>query len=247
MRSLRVNSTLIAVVVALMFIIGIGLSMAFNLWRTESTKIPVRYTEGEFEGEYNPADIRGSYTFGDIEAAFMVTADVLAKAFAIQETDDPAGFQVKYLEEFYGETPDGGEIGTDSVRLFVAKYTGLPYTAEASSRLPSTAVAILREKVSDTDLETLRAISVQLSQVRRTETEGIAAEEHDDEDIAVKGKTTFDELLRWGLTQLEIEGILGLSMGPRGSTVRDFVTAEGLEFSEYKTRLQELLDSKMVE
>jgi len=244
MKQVKVGSRIIAPVVAATFIIGIGLSMAFNLWRTESTKVPARYVTGDFEGRYNPADIRGSYTFGDIETAFAVPAGVLAKAYGIQGADDPAAFPVKNLEEMYGETPDGGEIGTDSVRLFVALYTGLPYTPQVSTRLPSPALAVLQENVSAADLEALKAISVQLSQVRVAETDPAEIGEHDDDEIAVKGKTTFDDLLRWGLTQQEIEQVIGLPMGSRGGTVRDFLTAEGLEFSGYKTKLQELLDKK---
>ncbi|MGB8983706.1 MAG: hypothetical protein WCC12_17690, partial [Anaerolineales bacterium] len=45
---------------------GIAVSSALGWWQTESTKVPAAYTEGEFAGQANPADIRGSYTFGDI-------------------------------------------------------------------------------------------------------------------------------------------------------------------------------------
>lgn len=247
MSQVRIGSKIIAPVVAAAFILGIGLSMAFNMWQTESSKEPIRYTDGEFAGEYNPADIRGSYSFGDIKAAFDIPVDVLAKAYGVQGVDDLAAFQVKELEEMYGETPDGGEIGTDSVRLFVARYKGLPYTPEDTSRLPSPALSVLQEKLAPADYEAVKAISVQPSQVGVTETDPAAAEEHDEEEIGVKGKTTFDDLLSWGLTQAEIEEILGMPMGTRGSTVRDFLTTEGLEFSEYKTKLQELLDSKAAE
>lgn len=247
MKLLKVRSKILAPIVAAAFIVGIGLSMAFNLWQTESSKEPIRYTEGEFAGEYNPADIRGSYTFGDIEAAFLIPADILAKAYGIQDEDDADGFAVKELEELYGVTPDGGEIGTDSVRLFVALYLGLPYTPEESSRLPSSALSFLKDRLTVENFEETREIAVQLNEIRISGTVPATEEDHDDEEIAVKGKTTFDDLLNWGLTQGEIEKILGISMGSRGSTVRDFVTSQGLEFSEFKTKLQELLDSKSVD
>ena len=78
---MKVRSPLLAVIIVAVFVSGIGLSMAFNLWRTEASKEPARYESGEFAGEYNPADIRGSYTFGDIEDTFGVPAQVLGKAF----------------------------------------------------------------------------------------------------------------------------------------------------------------------
>jgi hypothetical protein len=86
-----------------------------------------------------------------------------------------------------------------------------------------------------------------LSQVRVTKRDLFAPVEHSQQEKAVKGRTTFDELINWGLTQGEIEEILGLPMGPHGSTVRDFVTSRGMEFSGYKARLQELLESKSIE
>jgi hypothetical protein len=81
-------------------------------WVTESTKVPVTFTEGEFAGQANPADIRGSYTFGDIANSFDVTPEVLAQAFGVTG-DDPAAFAIKELEAIYLDS--GYEIGTVSV------------------------------------------------------------------------------------------------------------------------------------
>ncbi len=52
--------------VPVVFLAGIGLTMAFNLWHTTTTKEPAKYSSGEFAGQANPADIRGSYTLGDV-------------------------------------------------------------------------------------------------------------------------------------------------------------------------------------
>ena len=91
----RVKTKHLAIVVPLVFAAGIGLTMAFNLWKTETTKEPVTYTSGEFAGQANPADIRGSYTFADIAKAFPVPLEDLARAFGI--TENAAAFQVKSL------------------------------------------------------------------------------------------------------------------------------------------------------
>ena len=58
---------------------------------------------GEFTGENDPSDIRGSYSFADIEKAFDIPVDVLVKAFGVSYVEDPAGFKAKNLEELYGE------------------------------------------------------------------------------------------------------------------------------------------------
>ncbi len=244
---MKLRSKQLAPIIALAFIVGIGLTMVFNIWITESSKVPATYVSGEFAGEYNPGDIRGSYSFDDIEKAFKVPVEVLAKAFGVEDRSNPGDFQAKELEEMFGPQDDGGEVGTDAVRLFTARYTGLPYTPEETTRLPNPAVALLKDKLSTADFQALQKIGVSLGDLTPAEAvEGTAevVEHATDEEMAIKGKTTFDDLLSWGLTKEEIEGILGMPMGTRATAIRDFVMEQGLEFSEYKDQLQQLLDAK---
>ncbi len=248
MFSMKIRSSLLAAIIIAAFGFGISLSMVFNLWRTESSKVPARYASGEFAGEYNPGDIRGSYTFGDIEEAFGVPATILGQTFGLGPEEAPDAYQVKRLEDSYGELTDGGEVGTDAVRLFISLYLGRPYTAEETTRLPAPALDLLRERLAPADIDALRTITVELSELPQisaeadtTETEATAAPLARGE---VKGNTTFGELLEWGLTKEEIEGILNLPMGPRTVTVRDYVKEKGLEFSLYRTALQELVNRK---
>jgi pyruvate/2-oxoglutarate dehydrogenase complex dihydrolipoamide acyltransferase (E2) component len=141
---------------------GIGGTMALNLWKTTATKEPAKFTSGELAGQSNPADIRGSYTFGDIAAAFPVPVDALAQAFGVKE-GDPAAFQCKQLETIYAGT-EGGEIGTDSVRWFVALYAGLPYTPEDDSLLPAGALEVLAPRLSPERLAEVKAKTVGLAE-----------------------------------------------------------------------------------
>lgn len=55
-----------AVFVITVLFVGIFVSIAVGEWTTKSNKEPLKFTEGRFAGENNPADIRGSYTFGDV-------------------------------------------------------------------------------------------------------------------------------------------------------------------------------------
>ncbi len=241
------------------FLIGIGGTIIFNLWQTTSSKVPAAYTSGEFAGEYNPGDIRGSYSFGDIEEAFAVPVAGLAEAFGVEDSENPAAFLCKSLEEMYGQVGDG-EIGTDSVRWFVALYTGLPYTPEEDTLLPSTALSVLQERLSETELEEVKAKTVSLAglaaAVENEETakdeaapEAAAAEQADthteSEAGEVKGKTTFGELQSWGVGKEEIEEALGLPVGKAGVTVRDYCTENGIEFSTVKEALQAAVDRAM--
>ena len=114
---MTLTSRPLALIVLVMLLGGIAISSAMGWWATESTKVPVTFSEGEFAGQADPADIRGSYTFGDIANSFAVTPEVLAQAFGVTE-GDPAAFAVKKLEALYLDS--GFVIGTASVRMFVA-------------------------------------------------------------------------------------------------------------------------------
>mgnify|MGYP001038354853 CR=1 FL=1 len=250
---MTLRSKHIVPIVLAVFVVGIGGTMIFNLWQTKSSKVPASYTTGEFAGEYNPADIRGSYSFGDIEEAFAVPVTALATAFAVEDAENPATFLSKSLEDMYGAA-ENGEVGTDSVRWFVALYTGLPYTPEEDTLLLSASIPVLQGRLSETELEAVRNKTVNLSALSRTDAvpedsqaETSQAEEQADthsepEAGEVKGNTTFGDLLSWGVSKDTIEQILDLPIGKAGVTVRDYCIENGIEFSTVKTALQAAAD-----
>ena len=130
----------------LLVLAGILGSWALGWWQTESEKIPQRLETLSAAGEeaaYDPADIRGSYTLEEISTLFEIPLEELAAAFAVDQ-GSAAGFKVKDLETIYTD-PDS-EVGTSSMRLFVAWYKGLPYELKEDSFLPAPATQILREK-----------------------------------------------------------------------------------------------------
>ena len=136
------SKPLAALVVVILFG-GIFFSSAMGWWQTESTKEAAKITSGEFAGQADPADIRGSYTFGDVEKNFAVPSAVLAQAFGVKDSN-PAAYAVKGLEEMYAASEQ--EIGTASVRLFVAFYKGMPYDLSTDIYLPESAATILRTR-----------------------------------------------------------------------------------------------------
>jgi hypothetical protein len=244
---MKVKSWHLAIVVPLLIFGGIAVSAGLNLWQTESSKVPVTLNEGEFAGRPDPGDIRGSYSLTDIEAAFAVPVDVLVRAFGLGELEDPGAYQVKQLEELY-EGLEEGEIGTDSVRLFTSLYTGLPHTPEETTRLPAPAVSQLRQlgTLTEEQLAAAEDLRVDISAFKAEEGEAAAVEADahaGDEERLVRGQTTFGELLSWGLSEEEIEEILGLPAGSRGTSLRDYLAEAGVEFSAVKTALQERIDA----
>ena len=248
----------LAVLVVTILFGGIFFSSAMGWWQTESTKEAAVFTSGEYAGQANPADIRGSYTFGDVEKNFGVPAALLAEAFRIQ-TPEPAAYPVKDLEALYASSPQ--EVGTASVRLFVAFYLGLPYDLNTAVYLPESAAALLRERnlteVQITYLEahTVPNPPVDVKPAQATPLPTVAPEEQPtsqpetksegSSDFMVKGKTTFGELLEWGVTREAVEKVLGMSMpDAAGMTIKDFCTNNGLSFETIKPALQAEVDQE---
>jgi len=238
---MTLTSKPLAVIVLVILFGGILFSSAMGWWLTESTKEAATFTGGEFAGLPNPADIRGSYTFGDVEKNFDVPAATLAQAFSVT-TDDPSSFGVKDLETIYADQEF--EIGTASVRLFVALYTGLPYEIVDDLYLPKRAVEMLKSHV------TLTPEQVTYLDAHAIVLEGMSApapqtEEHtetESTDRIIKGKTTFQEVLDWGVSQETIEAILGGPMPNPLTKVKDHCLEVGLNFEEVKPAIQAEID-----
>lgn len=241
---MRIKGTEAGILFLILMIGGVSISMFTGYWATEGSKIPVKFESGEYAGLSNPADIRGSYAFADIEKAFDIPVSILAQAFVLSDKENLEAIQVKTFEQIYGII-DGKEIGTDSMRYFVALYKGLPYNPEEDTALPKPAVSILRKEGSMSEEELaeaeMRAVSMDSLHVSAT---GEVSEEQDSEEKIIKGKTMFTELYEWGITKEELEKIMGIPVGVRTETVRDYCMKNGIEFSTVKIPVQELLDSK---
>lgn len=237
--TMKMNGKKLAPLLVGIFAAGIAIAAITGNWQTESTKMPMRIASGEFAGSYDPADIRGSYSFDDIAGAFGVPVDILARAFGFTGDEDPGGIQAKDLESVYGVLEDG-EIGTDSLRYFVSLYVGIPYVPEDSTLLPAPAMSLLRDRVDEATLAEVRTRTVSL--VSATSAEPAASEhESDPDDMSVRGRTTFGDLLEWGLSREQIETAIGMEMGKTGETVREYLSAAGTEFREARDALEALL------
>lgn len=235
----------LAVIVLVMMFGGIAFSSMMGWWVTESTKQPATFTEGEFAGQADPADIRGSYTFGDIERSFGVAPGVLAKAFGVTQAE-PAAFAVKGLEALYLEA--GVEIGTASLRLFVAYYSGLPFDTTAQEiYLPEAAVDILLRKgnLEPGQVAYLEAHTVPAggsAPVAEPAVEPTSASASSSEEHTVRGRTAFGELIAWGVPPDDVEQLIEAPLPDPAMTLKDYASANGLEFEPFKTALQAAVD-----
>lgn len=250
---MKITSKPMALIIFIVLFGGIAVTTGLGWWTTETSKVPATYQDGELAGQYNPADIRGSYSFGDVGELFDIPIEALQVAFHLP-ANDPASFSLKSLESLYGNLET--EIGTASVRLFVARYKGLPYEPTEETYLTVEAVEILKSQghLTPDQLTYLESHSVDLNiaapviatplatlvvpQVTPTPVETV----HAPPDRTITGKTTFQNLLDWGVNSSDIEQVLGSPMPAASTIIKDYVTGQGLEFSAVKTALQTLVD-----
>jgi hypothetical protein len=243
---------------------GIGLTTALGWWQTTTTKVPVKFEEGEAVGQYNPADIRGSYTFGDISDLFGIPLTDLQIAFRLPEGTDPASYQVKSLETQFSDLPV--EISTTSMRMFVAFYKGLPFTPDGDTYLLFEAVEILKRKaplspdrITYLDSHTFNLTNPTKPAGQNTPTPlpvfetsiatpppeqkaQPAGTDHVAPDRTITGKTTFQDMLDWGVAQSAIEQVIGSPMPDPSTVIREYYSSNGKEFSSAKSALQALVD-----
>lgn len=148
MFRLRIKPITTIILATCIVLIGVVTTSAMGLWKTESSKIPVKFDQEEYSEQYNPADIRGSYTFAEISKLFNIPIEDLATAFLVEESV-ASEFKCKELELIFADAPN--EIGTGSVRMFVAFYLGLPYELTEDVYLLDVAEKLLNEKSSITE------------------------------------------------------------------------------------------------
>jgi len=66
--------------------------------------------------------------------------------------------------------------------------------------------------------------------------------EHLAPDRTITGKTTFQELLDWGVTNEAIQNIVGEQLADYNLIIKDYAVGKGLAFSDIKTLLQMEVD-----
>lgn len=242
---MKIKIRSMALIIFIVIFGGIAATIAAGVWSTESDKIPATYKEGEFVGQYNPEDIRGSYTFSEVSQLFDVKLEVLYKAFGLEDSGGRE-IQSKELESLYADLES--EIGNGSVQVFVALYKNLPIALD-DTYLPKQAADIIIENnknLTDEQLKYLQEHSVELPQISPDSSveEQKAKEDDVEEESLVTGKTTFQQVMDAGITKGQIEEILGREMPPSNMSIKDFCLDVELSFSEIKTKLNDLAPQK---
>lgn len=140
---MKISIKHLTILILVVFFGGIAVSNSLELWKTESSKIPRKITSGESAGQYNPMDIKGSFTFNDISKNFNIPIEDLASAFLVS-SEKSNEFKCKDLENKFTNT-QGKEIGTGSVRMFVAYYKGINIDLAEETFIPNIATEIINK------------------------------------------------------------------------------------------------------
>lgn len=137
-----IGTPVVGLLVVLLLFGGIAVSALSGFWSVSAGEKSGRVRTNMTADRMDPADIRGSYTWSDIAADFRIPQNFFLYAFGAGSP----GEKVKTLEIRYAATArDGMEIGTDSVRWFVALMTGKPFTPAKNTLLPPEAVSIIKK------------------------------------------------------------------------------------------------------
>ena len=248
---MKIKTWVMAIICIVAIFGSIAVSSAFGFWQTTTDKIPAKYSSGEAAGEYNPLDIKGSYDFATISRVFEIPLADLGIAYGVPDGPALGSFQVKTLEEIWSTVLTNNlEIGTDSVRFFVAFYKGTPMEFVDTVGIPGAAVDLLLAKGKPTEEQksfmtshrvdaTPVASGTTTNSVEASkDTSTAAVSEH-----VVKGATTWREVLDWGVAKSDLEALLGSPISSESMLIKDDCATKGIEFSSIKSKIQSLVDA----
>ena len=259
---MEIRSQTLGVVIATVIFGGIMGASALGLWTTVSVKRSARLQLSESvggnagTGAFDPAGIRGNHQFGEISEMFDIPLDILSSAFALPADVDSATFKNQDFDSIYPEFEGEQEIGNGSMKWFVALYTGLPFELEddeEATYLLHPAVDILKghadltaEQIAYLDAHTIE-IEIEKTEFNTPKDEPQSSDdaketERKQDAMVVAGKTTFADLLGWGVPAEKIEALIGGEIPNRLTRVLDYCSDNGLSFGTIKPGLQAEVD-----
>ncbi|PWB49555.1 MAG: hypothetical protein C3F13_19355 [Anaerolineales bacterium] len=198
---------------ALVLVIYLGTVFGFKLAGIWS--VSGKVTSGGEAVQPLPNDvdtIKGWMTLEQITAVYDVSLEDLLAHFNLPD-DTPASTAIKDLES--------EEFSVTNLRDWLQSLGISTQPGETQTPLP----------ISPTPAVTSTATPAQF-EATPLSTEHITLEKN------VTGKTTFQDLLDWGVPEEIIAQIIGGDLPALNTLVKDYVTQQGIQFSTIKTALQ---------
>lgn len=135
---MKVKPQIVIAIVLVILAAGVGYAALSGAWATNSSN---GNGSGDGNGSGQNQGIRGSSTFTEISSQYGIAEEELMSAFGVSG-EDAGTVTPGSLTEIY---PDA-EIGTGSVRLFVALYLGEEYDLTGDANLLESGVQMLLER-----------------------------------------------------------------------------------------------------
>jgi len=195
---------------------------------------PIKFTTGEFKGQYNPADIRGAHTITDIANYYDIPVSVLCEAFHIpvEKAENVQNKYYKYI--FEGLAVNEKNIGNGSMVVFVSMYKGIPFDVHEPEYLLEPAVSILKSarQLTSDEIDYLEKYSVTIEEADPIPLEHLEIPEYYDDEFKIYGQTTFEDLIQMGITREQISAIIDAPLPDLSVRVKDYCVINGLPFND---------------
>ncbi len=210
---------------------------------------PLRFSDGPFAGQPIPAGIKGSDTLLMTAILHGIPLEELAAAFLIpiDKADLVRNGDIKHL--YRDLMLNDKELGNGSVIMFVSLYKGIPFEPHEPTFLLDPAVQILKYRTELTPemLQYIEDHRVSMDEIGNVYWEVL--EDREENDYGVEGearvinsKTTFQDLLNYGISMSDILRVLRTNLEPDlEKPVRDYCVLYKLQFSMVKEELTRLL------
>jgi hypothetical protein len=220
---MRISPILYGTFVLLIFLGIIGWFKAAGVWSVSG-----KITSGGEAVQPQAGDvdsIKGWMTLEQIITIYDVPlADLLAH-FNLP-ADTPASSAIKDLES--------EEFSVTNLRDWL--QDGSEPTPEATFTTPAADPAVV--SATPTGLAATPTLVIPVEPIAATP----LASEHVVADKTITGKTTFQELIDWGVPEETIRQIIGGDLPVLSTVVKDFAIQQGSQFSTVKTALQAEVD-----
>jgi hypothetical protein len=208
------------------------------------------------------SQIRGSFTLNEVELLYGIPSKAIIEAFNLSKDTNPATFRLNNLKEIYQPVELEGEmyeVETDTVKVFVSLYTGIPYISEETFYLPEQTVDYLlrNNKLTGEEKEYWEKHIFNLLMIENIVNDKFTIEEDETDyltgdyivqkgritdNISIAGRTTIAELLTMGIDETIFQNLTGLELPDEMNiSVRDYAASNGIEFGEIRGKLESYL------
>ena len=205
---MRINTIVYAVLVLVVFFGTIAGFQTAGIWSI-SGKVD---SSGEAvrPSAADVSSIKGWMTLDQVATTFGVPVDELLTQFDLP-ADTSSATAIKDLESDL--------FDTTTLRTWLQNQTQVRDSVQSSSAPPAS-----------------HPIEIPTSQAAVITAEPTPA--HVATEMTVSGKTTFQDLLDWGVSKETIEKVIGGNLPAPSTIIKDYITGKGLEFPDFKTQLQ---------